>query len=150
MSPRTVEAQTLADRCDALEKQIAETAAVIHGLQAKTETARSAEDLQKLQSQIDFSEIRRRSLINERIEADRSLRQQRLDDLMASQGPDPMADLLAERKQIEIRQDEVMQQIRMWDITRSRFARSAQTMGNELKRFDKDVAPALRARLESL
>jgi hypothetical protein len=146
----TREAQNLAVHCEQLEQRITETAAAIGELNAKVKVARTADDHQNLQAQIDFAASRRRSLIDERIEAERSLRQQRLADLDASQPANPMADLLAERKKLEDRLQEIAHLIRVHESSESRFSRSFDVGAQQLERFDLEIAPRLRKRLESL
>jgi hypothetical protein len=61
-----------------------------------------------------------------------------------------MPELLAEKKQLEVRQDEVLRLIQTWSGHAAQARRIEQHLRSELERFDADVAPELRKRLEAL
>lgn len=95
--------ERVSEHCDALERQITETAAALAELNGRIDVAETPEQRLQIMSQIEFSTPRWRELIEERIQLEEHrLAEVALDAEHAARRANPVAPLVDNKKALEI------------------------------------------------
>jgi chromosome segregation ATPase len=149
------------ERCDRMERQIAETASASAEMTSKLDESETAATRLELRSQIDFADMRLRGLIEGRI----GLEEARLKEIAdaadcAANLDNPLPDLIAQRKplqdkldalEVEIqRASHVSQSLSRKQITAQQFLGAFQSLRPVDQPIRDSMMRELRERLERL